>query len=44
MGKVKLADFGASTKLSQMDKTQESTALKGTPYFMAPEVCNHNNT
>jgi serine/threonine protein kinase len=37
-GTVKLADFGASTKLSQFDKTQETTTIKGTPYFMAPEV------
>lgn len=36
-GTVKLADFGASTRLS-FDKTQETTTIKGTPYFMAPEV------
>lgn len=41
-GVVKLADFGASTKLSHLDKTQESVALKGTPFFMAPEVLAHN--
>lgn len=36
-GTVKLADFGASTKTS-LDKTQETESIKGTPYFMAPEV------
>ena len=41
-GVVKLADFGASTKLSQMDKTMEGVGLKGTPYFMAPEVLSEN--
>ena len=38
VGTVKLADFGASAKLSQFNKTQETTTVKGTPYFMAPEV------
>lgn len=37
-GIVKLADFGASTRLSAFDKTQETSTIKGTPYFMAPEV------
>eukprot|EP01035_Chromulina_nebulosa_P023793 gene23793-30861_t len=37
-GHIKLADFGASTTLSQFDKTQETSTIKGTPYFMAPEV------
>ena len=41
-GVVKLADFGASTKLSQLDKTMEGIGLKGTPYFMAPEVLSQN--
>jgi serine/threonine protein kinase len=36
-GNVKLADFGASIKLN-MDQTQEDSQIKGTPYFMAPEV------
>eukprot|EP01038_Epipyxis_sp_PR26KG_P004524 gene4524-6389_t len=40
-GKVKLADFGASTTVS-FDKTQETTTIKGTPYFMAPEVLSHS--
>ncbi len=38
VGNVKLADFGASTHVNQFDKTVETYALKGTPYFMAPEV------
>lgn len=37
-GTVKLADFGASTTLNDFNKTQETTTIKGTPYFMAPEV------
>lgn len=36
-GTVKLADFGASTRV-EFDKTQETDSIKGTPYFMAPEV------
>lgn len=35
---VKLADFGASTKLTAFNQTQVTTTVKGTPYFMAPEV------
>ncbi len=37
-GIVKLADFGASTTLSQFGETQQTSTIKGTPYFMAPEV------
>ena len=37
MGGVKLADFGASTTIA-FGETQETTTIKGTPYFMAPEV------
>ena len=37
IGRVKLADFGASTKIA-MGETQETATIKGTPYFMAPEV------
>lgn len=37
-GNVKLADFGASTTLSSFGETQETATIKGTPYFMAPEV------
>lgn len=36
-GSVKLADFGASAKMA-MGETQETQTIKGTPYFMAPEV------
>jgi serine/threonine protein kinase len=36
-GTVKLADFGASIKMA-FNETQETTTIKGTPYFMAPEV------
>lgn len=35
MGTVKLADFGASTRI-ELGETQESSTIKGTPYFMAP--------
>jgi serine/threonine protein kinase len=37
VGHVKLADFGASQKMA-MGETQATTEIKGTPYFMAPEV------
>ncbi len=37
-GRLKLADFGASTKVGALDTTQKTSSLKGTPYFMAPEV------
>ena len=38
-GTVKLADFGASTRLdSNFNQTQATDTIKGTPYFMAPEV------
>lgn len=37
MGNVKLADFGCSYRMKQ-DKTMSMAELKGTPYFMAPEV------
>lgn len=40
-GTVKLADFGASTT-TILGETQETTTIKGTPYFMAPEVLMHN--
>jgi len=39
---VKLADFGASTTLTQFNQTQETTTIKGTPYFMAPEVLSNS--
>lgn len=37
VGNVKLADFGASQKMV-LGETQATTEIKGTPYFMAPEV------
>jgi serine/threonine protein kinase len=38
-GVVKLADFGASKKLSNLqDNLIMSMTVRGTPYFMAPEV------
>jgi serine/threonine protein kinase len=39
MGVVKLADFGASSRM-QSGKTVDMTTIKGTPFFMAPEVLN----
>lgn len=36
-GVVKLADFGASCQFD-FEGTQETTTIRGTPYFMAPEV------
>jgi hypothetical protein len=41
-GVVKLADFGASTRLSSLNMTQETATIQGTPYFMAPEVLASN--
>jgi serine/threonine protein kinase len=38
LARYHMTDFGASTTLSQFDKTQETSTIKGTPYFMAPEV------
>lgn len=38
-GTVKLADFGASTQIEgNLNSTQDTETIKGTPYFMAPEV------
>jgi serine/threonine protein kinase len=42
-GTIKLADFGASKRLSgdgevSAESDQCAVTLKGTPYFMAPEV------
>ena len=36
-GRVKLADFGASAKMT-LGVTQQDGGLIGTPYYMAPEV------
>ena len=42
-GHVKLADFGASTRVNSLtEATVESLDIKGTPYFMAPEVLGRN--
>ena len=41
-GTVKLADFGASTSVNMLGDTQETETIKGTPYFMAPEVLAHS--
>ncbi len=39
-GVVKLADFGASKRLEGLMTTAGGyRSLKGTPYWMAPEVC-----
>ncbi|GMH60327.1 hypothetical protein TrST_g5641 [Triparma strigata] len=43
-GTVKLADFGASKKMSDegtLNGSQMTASMKGTPYFMAPEVMSH---
>ncbi|GMH87519.1 hypothetical protein TL16_g10879 [Triparma laevis f. inornata] len=43
-GTVKLADFGASKKMSDegtLNGSQMKASMKGTPYFMAPEVMSH---
>lgn len=37
-GVVKLADFGASKKVSQSNGMMMTMTVRGTPYFMAPEV------
>lgn len=37
-GNVKVADFGASKNLSQINGDGHQMSMKGTPFFMAPEV------
>lgn len=37
-GIIKLADFGASKKITEMLTQYDCKSLKGTPYWMAPEV------
>ena len=37
-GIVKLADFGASKRITEMMTQNDCMSLKGTPYWMAPEV------
>ena len=39
-GIVKLADFGASKRITEMQTAIDCKSLKGTPYWMAPEVTN----
>ncbi|XP_024359189.2 mitogen-activated protein kinase kinase kinase NPK1 [Physcomitrium patens] len=37
-GCIKLADFGASKKVVELATISEAKSMKGTPYWMAPEV------
>jgi serine/threonine protein kinase len=37
-GCIKLADFGASKKVVKLGTISEPKSMKGTPYWMAPEV------
>jgi len=37
-GRIKLADFGASKKVVKLGTISEAKSMKGTPYWMAPEV------
>jgi serine/threonine protein kinase len=37
-GCIKLADFGASKKVVKLATISEAKSMKGTPYWMAPEV------
>ena len=42
---VKLADFGCSKRMGDGGTLSESLAtIKGTPYFMAPEVMQQDRT
>ncbi len=36
MGRVKLADFGASSQRAEFEETQATQTMQGTPFFMAP--------
>ena len=40
-GTVKLADFGASKQVNDGTLQGMASSMKGTPYFMAPEVLSH---
>ena len=40
-GTVKLADFGASKQVNEGTLQGMASSMKGTPYFMAPEVLSH---
>lgn len=37
-GRIKLADFGASKQVLELATISEAKSMKGTPYWMAPEV------
>jgi mitogen-activated protein kinase kinase kinase len=37
-GCIKLANFGASKKVVKLATISEAKSMKGTPYWMAPEV------
>lgn len=41
-GVVKLADFGVAAKLGELEEHSDelNQDVAGTPYWMAPEVCN----
>eukprot|EP00128_Syssomonas_multiformis_P007994 Colp12_sorted_trinity150504_noHs@35622 len=39
-GNAKLADFGASTRLQTIVSKSGFRSMKGTPYWMAPEIVN----
>ncbi len=40
-GRITLADFGASKKVVKLPTISEAKFMKGTPYWMAPEVIRH---
>ncbi|GJT91321.1 mitogen-activated protein kinase kinase kinase NPK1 [Tanacetum coccineum] len=37
-GRIKLADFGASKKVVELATMTGAKSMKGTPYWMAPQV------
>ncbi|KAJ3450229.1 mitogen-activated protein kinase kinase kinase a [Anaeramoeba flamelloides] len=41
-GSIKLADFGAAEEITGYNKSNETTNLRGTPFWMAPEVIRNN--
>ncbi|KAJ6239144.1 mitogen-activated protein kinase kinase kinase a [Anaeramoeba flamelloides] len=41
-GSIKLADFGAAKKITGYSQPDETTSLRGTPFWMAPEVIRSN--
>jgi mitogen-activated protein kinase kinase kinase len=42
-GRIKLADFGASKKVVKLATISEAKSMKGTPYWMGPEVIRHTH-